>query len=142
MLAITSILLSVKGPRPHFFGKGPWPAYLSSSQRKCDKRLKAKSVLVITLLLHSLSATAPALGLKKRVHTPGWTWIPCQLQKSCSRNQRLQRWILSKSSVLSRPYHLFKVRITTSILHTYGLLENCRSSQVGGKCYIQTEGSL
>lgn len=37
---------------------------------------------------------------------------------------------------------LFKVRTTTSILHTYGLLENYRSSQVGGKCYIQTEGSL
>lgn len=54
------------------------PAYLSSSQRNCVKRLKAESRLVTNLLLHSLSATAPALGLEGKImHQVGFC-IPCK----------------------------------------------------------------
>lgn len=74
LLVFFSCQQGVPSPSPsHFLGKAPQPTYLSSSQRKCDKRLKAKSKSVTPLLLHSLSATAPALGLEERGHTAGWT---------------------------------------------------------------------
>lgn len=61
-----TLFFSVWVPEPQIC---PQPAYLSSSQRKCDKRLKAKSISVVRLLLHSLSAIAPALGLWEGVHS-------------------------------------------------------------------------
>lgn len=70
MLATISVLfLSGRDPQPPIL---PWSAYLSSSQRKCARRLKAKSRLDTILLLHSLSATAPALGLRKGERHPVW----------------------------------------------------------------------
>lgn len=59
-------------------------AYLSSSQRNRVKRLKAKSTLVTSSLLHSLSATAPALGLEGRV---AYQVGPCTPSKGAGYSQ-------------------------------------------------------
>ena len=80
-LAITSILfLSVSPHLPTTVGRPQHGllAYLSSSQRNRVRRLKAKSRLVTDLLLHSLSATAAALGLEGRVVYQVGSRIPCK----------------------------------------------------------------